>query len=88
MSEPTPPSISPRDSHNQKLDANVHPQDWKNPTPAVAAVGEAAGFGVNVPSGVTADFQARIVIQNALFMGRSKASDLIIPWATYTAAPV
>jgi len=31
-----------------------------------------------------ADFMARIVIQNALFMGRAKASDLIIPWSTYT----
>ena len=32
----------------------------------------------------TADAMARIVIQNALFFGRSKASDLIIPWCTYT----
>ncbi len=35
-----------------------------------------------------ADFMARIVIQNSLFaigpLGRKKASDLIIPWATYT----
>jgi pyruvate/2-oxoglutarate dehydrogenase complex dihydrolipoamide dehydrogenase (E3) component len=31
-----------------------------------------------------ADFQARIVIQNALFFGRSKASALTIPWCTYT----
>jgi pyruvate/2-oxoglutarate dehydrogenase complex dihydrolipoamide dehydrogenase (E3) component len=27
---------------------------------------------------------ARIVIQNALFMGRAKASALTIPWCTYT----
>ena len=32
----------------------------------------------------TADFVARIVIQNALFFGRSKASALTIPWCTYT----
>jgi pyruvate/2-oxoglutarate dehydrogenase complex dihydrolipoamide dehydrogenase (E3) component len=32
----------------------------------------------------TADFLARIVIRNALFLGRSKASSLIIPWCTYT----
>jgi pyruvate/2-oxoglutarate dehydrogenase complex dihydrolipoamide dehydrogenase (E3) component len=32
----------------------------------------------------TADAQARIVIQNALFHGRSKASALTIPWCTYT----
>lgn len=31
-----------------------------------------------------ADFMARIVIQNALFKGRAKASALVIPWATYT----
>jgi len=31
-----------------------------------------------------ADFQARIVIQNALFFGRKKASALRVPWVTYT----
>jgi pyruvate/2-oxoglutarate dehydrogenase complex dihydrolipoamide dehydrogenase (E3) component len=31
-----------------------------------------------------ADFMARIVIQNALFMGRAKVSRLTIPWCTYT----
>lgn len=30
------------------------------------------------------DFMARRAIQNALFLGRAKASDLIIPWCTYT----
>jgi pyruvate/2-oxoglutarate dehydrogenase complex dihydrolipoamide dehydrogenase (E3) component len=30
------------------------------------------------------DFQARIVIQNALFLGRAKASALTMPWVTYT----
>jgi pyruvate/2-oxoglutarate dehydrogenase complex dihydrolipoamide dehydrogenase (E3) component len=30
------------------------------------------------------DFQARIVVQNALFFGREKASALTIPWVTYT----
>ena len=32
----------------------------------------------------SADFQARIVIQNTLFLGRAKASRLIVPWCTYT----
>lgn len=32
----------------------------------------------------SADFMARIVIQNALFKGRAKASALTIPWCTYT----
>jgi pyruvate/2-oxoglutarate dehydrogenase complex dihydrolipoamide dehydrogenase (E3) component len=31
-----------------------------------------------------ADAMARLVIQNALFLGRSKASRLTIPWCTYT----
>ena len=39
-----------------------------------------------------ADFQARAVIQNALFavgpFGKSKASELIIPWATYTSPEI
>jgi pyruvate/2-oxoglutarate dehydrogenase complex dihydrolipoamide dehydrogenase (E3) component len=35
-----------------------------------------------------ADFMARIVIQNALFKGRARASSLIIPWATYTSPEV
>jgi pyruvate/2-oxoglutarate dehydrogenase complex dihydrolipoamide dehydrogenase (E3) component len=36
----------------------------------------------------TADFLARIVIQNALFFGRAKASRLIVPWCTYTSPEV
>jgi len=32
----------------------------------------------------TADALARIVIQNALFFGRAKASALTVPWCTYT----
>ncbi len=35
-----------------------------------------------------ADFMARIVIQNALFRGRAKASSLIIPWSTYTSPEI
>ncbi len=35
-----------------------------------------------------ADALARIVIQNALFFGRKKASSLLIPWCTYTAPEV
>lgn len=31
-----------------------------------------------------ADFMARIVIQNSLFFGRKRVSDLIIPWVTYS----
>lgn len=31
-----------------------------------------------------ADAMARMVIQNALFFGRRKVTDLVVPWATYT----
>src|SRR6267378_2675453 len=31
-----------------------------------------------------ADFTARLVIQNALFLGRKKLSSLTMPWCTYT----
>lgn len=31
-----------------------------------------------------ADFMARTVIRNALFMGRARAGRLVIPWCTYT----
>lgn len=35
-----------------------------------------------------ADFMARMVIRNALFLGRDKVSSLLVPWATYTAPEV
>jgi pyruvate/2-oxoglutarate dehydrogenase complex dihydrolipoamide dehydrogenase (E3) component len=36
----------------------------------------------------TADALARIVLQNALFLGRRKASALVVPWCTYTAPEI
>lgn len=35
-----------------------------------------------------ADAQARIVLQNALFFGRAKASKVVMPWATFTSPEV
>ncbi|MFH0728316.1 MAG: mercuric reductase [Pseudomonadota bacterium] len=35
-----------------------------------------------------ADFMARMVIRNALFLGRTKVSALTIPWCTYTAPEI
>lgn len=35
-----------------------------------------------------ADALARIAIQNALFHGRARASDLVVPWCTYTSPEV
>ena len=32
----------------------------------------------------SADAAARIVVRNALFLGRQRVSDLVIPWCTYT----
>ncbi len=32
----------------------------------------------------TADAAAKIVVQNALFFGRLKASDMVVPWCTFT----
>ncbi|HET8623617.1 MAG TPA: mercuric reductase [Gemmatimonadales bacterium] len=34
------------------------------------------------------DFQARYAIQNALFFGRKRVSDLIMPWCTFTSPEV
>ncbi len=34
MSDQSQPPVLPWDAHNQKLIANVHPADWKNPTPS------------------------------------------------------
>jgi len=36
----------------------------------------------------SADAMAKIVLQNALFFGRKKVSDLVMPWATYTSPEV
>lgn len=49
--------------------------------PDIFAVGDVAG---RYQFTHMADFMARLVIKNALFFGRDKVSDLIIPWATYT----
>ena len=35
-----------------------------------------------------ADFMARNVIRNALFLGRAKTSSLLIPWSTYTSPEI
>lgn len=36
----------------------------------------------------TADALARIALQNSLFFGRLKASDLVVPWCTYTSPEI
>ena len=36
----------------------------------------------------TADAMARNVLRNAFFFGRAKASDLVVPWSTYTSPEI
>lgn len=50
----------------------------------------AVGDITNIPYKFThlADFHARTVISNALFFGRGKASQLVVPWATYTSPEI
>jgi pyruvate/2-oxoglutarate dehydrogenase complex dihydrolipoamide dehydrogenase (E3) component len=49
--------------------------------PRVYAIGDVAG-----PLRFThlADAHARLVVRNALFFGRGKVEDLVVPWCTYT----
>jgi pyruvate/2-oxoglutarate dehydrogenase complex dihydrolipoamide dehydrogenase (E3) component len=49
--------------------------------PRVYAVGDVAS---QYQFTHVADAHARLVVRNALFFGRGKASDLIVPWCTYT----
>ena len=49
--------------------------------PDVYAVGDVAG---KYQFTHMADFMARLVIRNALFFGRDKFSNFLIPWVTYT----
>ena len=53
--------------------------------PAVYAVGDVAS---QYRFTHAADAQARLVVQNALFHGRARASRLVIPWCTYTSPEV
>lgn len=57
----------------------------RSTNPRVYAAGDVAGRWQFTHA---ADAMARIVIQNALFFGRKKASDLVIPWCTYTSPEI
>lgn len=59
-----------------EVDANL-----RTTNPKVFAVGDVA---MDYKFTHMADATARIVIQNALFKGRKKHSDLLVPWCTYT----
>ncbi len=65
-------------THKRGIQVN----DWlQTANPAIYACGDVASSYQFTHS---ADHQARIVIRNALFFGRARASALVIPWATYT----
>ncbi|MEM7010229.1 MAG: FAD-containing oxidoreductase [Verrucomicrobiota bacterium] len=59
-----------------KVDDNL-----RTTNPKIFAVGDVAS---KYQFTHMADFMARVVIRNSLFFGKDKASDLLIPWATYT----
>ncbi len=70
-------------SHPQRgIEVNDH---LRTTNPNIFAAGDACS---QYKFTHAADFLARIVIQNALFMGRSKASALLIPWCTYTSPEI
>ena len=53
--------------------------------PRVYALGDVAG---RLRFTHAADAQARMVVRNALFFGRGKEEELVIPWCTYTSPEV
>jgi pyruvate/2-oxoglutarate dehydrogenase complex dihydrolipoamide dehydrogenase (E3) component len=69
MSESIP--LLPLDTHNQSLLANVHPQDWSNPTPAerynVVVIG--AGTAGLVTVAGSAGLGARVALIEREFLG-------------------
>ena len=89
-------SIQPPDRHNERLVANVHPSDWRNPKPPgrynMVVIGAGAAGLVTAAGDVcmaakfthAADAAARIVLANAMFFGRRRLSALTIPHCTYT----
>src|SRR5690349_15193376 len=63
--------IQPRDAHNEQLVARVHPQDWKNPTPAarynLVVIG--AGTAGLVTAAGAAGLGARVALVEKHLMG-------------------
>lgn len=61
----------------------IHIDDYLRTTnPRVFAAGDVADLGYRFTN--AADAMARLVVRNALFAGRGRASSLVIPWCTYT----
>lgn len=70
LSDPSAP-LHPWDEHNRKLVANVHPQDWTNPTPAARynLVVLGAGTGGLVTAAGAAGLGARVALVERHLMG-------------------
>ena len=64
------------DGHGVTVDERM-----RTANPRVYAIGDVAS---RFKFTHAADAQARMVVRNALFFGRGKAGDLVIPWCTYT----
>jgi len=63
--------IQPADVHNEELVANVHPADWKNPTPAdrynLVVIG--AGSAGLITAAIAAGLGARVALVERHLMG-------------------
>jgi pyruvate/2-oxoglutarate dehydrogenase complex dihydrolipoamide dehydrogenase (E3) component len=64
------------DEHGVQTDDRMQTSNGK-----VFAVGDVAS---RLKFTHAADAQARMVVQNALFWGRGRVSELVVPWVTYT----
>jgi pyruvate/2-oxoglutarate dehydrogenase complex dihydrolipoamide dehydrogenase (E3) component len=67
-------------SYDERMGVKVNDR-LQTTNPDVYAVGDVASIYQFTHM---ADFMARMVIRNALFFGRDKFSNFLIPWATYT----
>ena len=67
-------------SYDERMGVKVN-DGLQTSNPDVYAVGDVASIYQFTHM---ADFMARLVIRNALFFGRDKFSNFLIPWATYT----
>ena len=70
----------PQTAPDERMGVKVNDR-MQTTNPDVYAVGDVAS---KYQFTHMSDFGARLVIRNALFFGRDKFSNLIIPWATYT----
>jgi pyruvate/2-oxoglutarate dehydrogenase complex dihydrolipoamide dehydrogenase (E3) component len=66
-----PPALEPRDAHNERLLANVHPADWRNPTPAdrynLVVIG--AGTAGLITAAVASGLGAKVALVERALLG-------------------